>query len=87
MGSGLKKGKANAWDMGSYLPEKEDTEAMIWCTKNNIKIAPEGTTAGNWVVVISINGRINKSPESYKKNVIWQKIFEFYKYYFKKYKK
>ena len=37
-----------------------------------------------WYVTITNQGRTNESPEAYEKTVIWQKIFEYCRYYFDK---
>ena len=71
--------------MGDYLPSKEEYEAMRWCINNNIKIYPIPESSIRWFVEIDINGKKNKSPESFAKTIIWQKIYEYHKYYYKKY--
>lgn len=86
MGSGLKKKKWEV-DMGSYIYNTKEQEAMMWCVKNNIRISPKAKSTTQWSLVIDLNGSLNESPETYPKTTIWKKLFEFYKYYYDKYNK
>ena len=54
-------------------------------TKPNIKIAPFAKQAGAWYIDITINGKTTRSPHVYIKDVIWEKIYEYYRYYYEKY--
>lgn len=86
MGSGTKK-KESPWVMGDYVPKDVDTEAFKWCINNNIKVVPKGTTtAGVWHILIILNGKINTSPSTYTKKDIWIKCYEYYRYYYEKYR-
>lgn len=80
--------KRNQVDMGSYIPSSKEQEAYSWCIKNGIFISPKyiGSSTA-WNITIDINKKINISPESYKKIDIWKKMFEYYVYYYDKYKK
>ena len=40
MGSGFGKSKAKKTDFGNYYRTPEEFEAMRWCLKNNIVVAP-----------------------------------------------
>ena len=40
-----------------------------------------------WYIDIEINNKKNRSPYVYVKDQIWQEIWKFYKYYYKKYEK
>lgn len=84
MGSGLKK---NQIDMGKSPADEKSWEAYRWCIKNRIYISPLAKSNTEWYIVIENNGKINKSPDTYGKNIIWPKVFEFYKYYYDKYRK
>jgi len=77
--------KKNSIEMGDYVPKTEEYDAMRWCINNNIKISPKALSTIKWSIIIDIKGKINESPEAFGKVVIWQKIFEYYKYYYKKY--
>ena len=71
--------------MGEYLPTEEEFEAYHWGINNGVHIAPFAKNEASWWIEISINGSTPKrSKETYGKNVIFQKIYEFYKYYYDK---
>ena len=84
MGSGLKN--KNKIDMGSYIQSEEEQKAYIWCIRNNIYIAPFAKSTSEWFIDITNNNKLNRDPTPYKKNIIWQQIFKYYKYYYDKYK-
>jgi hypothetical protein len=64
-----------------------ERKAMQWCINNKIKISPFAHSTYEWYIDIEINGKKNRSPYLYVKVQIWQEIFKFYKYYYKKYGK
>jgi len=68
-------------DMGKISYNKEDWAAWRWCIRNEIIIAPKAKTSSSWYVTITNKGRTNESPLSYEKTVIWEKIFEYCRYY------
>jgi hypothetical protein len=77
--------KKNGWDMGNYIPTPEELEAYHWGVNNQIAIAPFAASPSAWWIEISIKGSPPKrSKETYGKNLIWIKIYEFYKYYYDK---
>ena len=76
-----KKGKIN---MGGYTPSIKEKNAYHWCINNGIYIAPKAITEAKWSIVITNNGISNEDPNSYSKVLIWQKIYEYYKYYYEK---
>ena len=92
MGSGIKsKKKKNTTGLINYpewkhTPDHKDYKYYRWCINNNIVIMPVGELTSSWHIRITINGKTHKSPERYGEN-IWDKIFEFYKYYYEKYYK
>ena len=77
----------NEWNMGSYPASAEEVEAKVWCLRNNIYISPFAKEPGSWYIDIVINGKQNRSPHIYTKDIIWENIYKFYKYYYDKYKK
>ena len=79
--------KKGAMDMGKYISSEEDLRAYSWCINNNIYISPWCKDNSSWYIDIVINGNSNKSPEAYKKNEIWKKLYEYYRYYYDKYRK
>ena len=72
--------------MGQYIYSDEEFEAYSWCIKNGIRISPIAKDETNWFIEITINNKTNRSPETYKKVVVWEKLFEYYLYYYGKYK-
>ena len=74
-------------NMGNYTATSEEFEAYRWCIKNKIYIAPKAITEARWTITIENNGVTHQDPNSYTKGVIWQKIYEYYKYYYDKYEK
>jgi len=71
-------------DMGDSGYDPLGWEAYRWCVRNNIAISAKARGPAQWYVVIENKGKINQSPETYGKTVIWIKIFEYCKYYFNK---
>jgi|TARA_R100001510_G_C7505586_1_gene107419 hypothetical protein len=71
---------------GKYNPTDKEIEARNWCINNRIIIWPETKLANSWKIEIRINGKSYKSPEEYRRDVVWQKMYEFYGYYYKKYR-
>jgi hypothetical protein len=59
--------------MGQYMPTTQEIEAYRWCINNGIYISPFANGEGAWYIDIKIN------------NSIWIQMYEFYKYYYKKY--
>ena len=80
--------KKKGLGMGQYIPTKEEWIACRWCIKNNIKISPWARDLSTWYVSIIINnGKNNVSSEFYERVEIWEKIQEYYMYYYKKHNK
>ena len=75
--------------MGDYLPSDDEKLAMRECIDQRIvKISPKGTKSGDaWHIDIWLNNKWNTSPETYGPGEIWEKIYEFYRYYYEKYSK
>lgn len=92
MGSGLtKKRKYGServikYPENPYIPGTKEHEYYRWCINNGIIIWPIGDLTDSWHIRITINGKTNISPEKYGNN-LWDKVFEYYKYYYEKYKK
>ena len=85
MGSGTKK--KGQIDMGSYIQTEKEREAMVWCVKNSITIAPFAFNTTSWYLDITINGNRNRDPTLYDKKTLWKQMFKYYTYYYEKYKK
>jgi hypothetical protein len=75
----------NVIQYGKYERTKEEFEAYRWCINNGIIIWPETKLASEWRIEIKMNGKTSKSPESYPSVKIWEKMYEFYLYYYNKY--
>jgi hypothetical protein len=75
--------------MGAYNPTTQDLDIRLWCHRNRIFITPVeiGYRKKKWYVEIDIRGKTYKSPETYTPTTIWEKIFEYRRYYYEKYKK
>jgi len=81
---GVKKKKQTVWYMGEYARTKHDDQAYWWCIKNNIYVAPLAEREGSWWVEIIIGDKVSRSPQTYGRVAIWEKIYEFYRYYYDK---
>jgi len=80
-------GKKSPWDMGEYIASDADSKAYDWCIKNGIYISPTAKTEGAWWLDIENNGKVNRSPKTFTKTAIWEKMYEYYNYYYGKHKK
>ena len=77
--------KSKPFDMGVYTPTEEDVDAFIWCIRNKIYISPKAINESRWTITINNKNITNEDPNSYMKTIIWEKVFEYYKYYYNKY--
>ena len=75
-------------------PEKawtnEEMKIIGWCLNKNIKVAitPDWEEDANkWLIEININNKIHKDPNSYNSQTVYNKVNEYYKYYYDKYNK
>ena len=71
-------------NMGTYNTTKQDLKAYRWCVRNKIYIAPKAVTEARWSITIENNGRTYEDPNHYIKGLIWEKIYEYYRYYYEK---
>lgn len=76
--------KRKIGDMGNYVMDKEDFDAYYWCIKNNIIIAPLAQSTTHWYIELTLSGKLIRDPTMYGRTEIWKKIYEYYKYYYKK---
>jgi len=94
MGSALKDRKRKGrgadrivqYPEDKITPDKEEYKYYRWCINNNIVIWPVSELTNNWHIRITINGKTSVSPQRYGED-IWEKVHEFYKYYYDKYYK
>ena len=75
-------------------PEKtwtnEEMKIIGWCLNKNIKVAitPDWEEDANkWLIEININNKIHKDPNKYNNETVYNKVNEYYKYYYDKYNK
>ena len=76
------------------LPEKtwqpEEMKIIGWCLNKNIGIgvSPDWKDhATRWKIDININGKIHTDPNRYNNDTVYNKVNEYYKYYYDKYNK
>ena len=68
----------------------EEMKAVGWCLSNNIFISciPNWKEKGiNWFIDIKINKNVHRDPNKYEDEEVFNKIYEYYKYYYDKHKK
>ena len=75
-------------------PEKvwtnEEMKIIGWCLNKNIKVAITPNweeDANKWLIEINNNNKIHKDPNRYDNEVVYNKVNEYYKYYYDKYNK
>ena len=75
-------------------PEKtwttKEMKIIGWCLNKNINvgIGPDWKDDLNrWQIEININGKTHKDPNKYNDDVVYNKVNEYYKYYYDKYNK
>ena len=68
---------------GYHNYTRDDMKRVNWCMNKGIKIAviPNGI---EWQVEININKKIHLNPEVYKADKAYEKMYEYYKYYYDK---
>ena len=74
-----KKAPNRTWD-------KQEMKIIGWCLTRNIKIgiSPDWKDDMNrWKIDISINGKIYTDPNRYENEEVYNKVIEYYKYYYK----
>jgi hypothetical protein len=84
-------GKRKNYRMPSYLATPEENAAYKYCVKNNIRISPKGiqNDPDHWYIDIRMGPykrgeQSNVSPEAYDRKEIWNKYYEYCKYYYDK---
>ena len=77
------KRSAKGKSPGPHPYTNEDMKRVNWCMNKGIKIAviPKGI---DWQVELNINDKIHLNPEVYKANEAYEKMYEYYKYYYDK---
>ena len=90
MAFGFKYAKNTGRSPGAHPYSPQDMKHIAWCMKKGIKIAviPHWDGASNeWRVELNINKKIHLDPAVYMADKAYKKMYEYYKYYYDKYKK
>ena len=71
---------------GYHNYTRDDMKRVNWCMNKGIKIAviPNGI---DWQVELNINDKIHLNPGVYKAKEAYEKMYEYYKYYYDKHNK
>ena len=79
----------NVIHYGRYERDEEEPELCRyhWCINNGIIIFPECKLTSPWAIEIKIKNKVHKSPKQYHAVEVWEKMYEYYKYYYNKYGK
>ena len=75
--------------MGTYTPTDKELKAYWWCIKNNIRISAYAKNQFKWYIDIVIgkykkDEKINRTPVTYKKDIVWEQIYKYCEYYYNK---
>ena len=65
---------------------KKEMKVVGWCLSNNIKVGISPDWKGglnNWKIEININNNVHVDPNAYNENVVYDKVVEYYNYYYK----
>ena len=68
----------------------EEMRIIGWCLskKIGVGISPDWKDNLNrWQIEINVNGRIHADPNRYDESVVYNKVNEYYKYYYDKHNK
>jgi len=69
---------------------QDEMKIIGWCLDNKIaiSISPDWKDSGfRWQIDIIINSKIHKDPNRYNDDVVYNKVNEYYKYYYDKHNK
>jgi hypothetical protein len=78
--------KAKPLPMGKYSPTTAELDAREWCMQKRIMVYAWPVEGGRWKTGVTLGGKDVLGPETYSKGDILKKIYEYYLYYFNKYK-
>ena len=87
---GFKIKKNTGRSPGTHPYTKEDIKHVGWCMNKGIKVAiiPHWEGQSNeWKIELTINKKIHLDPNTYTSEEAHIKMYEYYKYYYDKYKK
>ena len=66
--------------------EPEEMKIISWCLNRNIGVGISPDWKGDlnkWQIDININGKIHTDPNRYSNDIVYNKVLEYYKYYYK----
>ena len=69
---------------------EDEMKIIGWCLNKNIEIgiSPDWKDDLNrWKIDININGKVHTDPNKYGNDIVYNKVNEYYKYYYDKYNK
>mgnify|MGYP001226336037 CR=1 FL=1 len=69
---------------------RDEMKIIGWCLNKKISvgIGPDWKDDLNrWQIEININNKVHKDPNHYSDDVVYNKVNEYYKYYYDKYNK
>ena len=71
---------------GQHNYTRADMKRVNWCLRNGIKVAviPSGT---KWQVEVNLNKTIHLDSKIYEAKEAYEKMYEYYKYYYDKHNK
>jgi len=86
-----KKKKAKTTNWGDFYRSEKEFEAMKWCINHGITIGPlaadkGSTNPNNFYIDIKIQGKVNRSPQTFKAQEVWSQIYKYYLHYYEKYR-
>ena len=73
-----------------YTWSSDQMKIVSWCLNKSIGVGinPDWKDDLNrWQIEISINGKTHKDPNHYSNDIVYNKVNEYYKYYYDKYNK
>ena len=73
-----------------YKWTEQQLKRIGWCLNKNIgvSISPDWKDGLNrWKIDININGKMHEDQKRYNNEVVYNKVNEYYKYYYDKYNK
>ena len=89
MAYGFKYNKTPGRRAGPHPYTPEDMKRVGWCMKKGIKIAIIPNWEGSndeWRVELNIKKKIHLDPAIYMADEAYVKMYEYYKYYYDKYR-
>ena len=89
MGFGFKYTKNTGRKPGVHPYTPQDMKHVGWCIKKDIKIAIIPNWDGDyneWRIELNINKKIHLDPKIYNADEAHIKMYEYYKYYYDKYR-